>query len=126
MLETLGAKGLSVPDVTEPYQISLPLYIGATTPQATSEVPHWHQDQAEAYVCLKGEVALLAKNRWDDDGWVRRVGQPGDLLIVQPQVCHLVQWRSARGISLVFKAPQRAGLGRFPHGKVTCKLCPHF
>jgi hypothetical protein len=38
-----GAKGISVPDVLEPQQISTPLYIGATTPQAKTEVPHWHR-----------------------------------------------------------------------------------
>lgn len=121
-----GAKGLSVPDVLEPYQISLPIYIGATTPRATTEVPHWHPDQAEAYAIMAGEAELIAKHRWGEGGWVRRVARAGDLLIVQPEVCHWFRWRSPEGLALVFKAPQRAGVGRFPAGKVVCKFCPHF
>lgn len=124
-LEGLGAKGFSVPDVLEPYQIQLPLYIGATTPKATTEVPHWHPDQAEAYVVLDGEAEILAKYRWSDNGWVRRRAKAGDVFVVQPEVCHWFQWRSARGLALVFKAPQRAGVGRFPAGKVICRFCPH-
>ena len=125
-LRTLGAKGISVPDVLEPYQISLPLYFGATSPHATTEIPHWHPEQAEAYVLLDGEAELLAKFRWDDDGWTVRRGKPGDVLIVRPEACHWWRWRSAEGLALVFKAPQRAGVGRFPNGKVTCQFCPHF
>lgn len=125
-LARLGAKGLSVPDILEPYQIHLPLYIGATTPSATTEVPHWHADQAEAYVILDGEAEMLAKHRWDDNGWVQRAGQAGDLLVVQPEVCHWFRWQSTRGLALVFKAPQRAGVGRFPAGKVVCQFCPHY
>lgn len=122
-----GAKGISVPDVLEPYQIQLPLYVGATSPAATSEVPHWHNaDQAEAYVILDGQAELLAKYRWEDDGWIQRMAYAGDLLIVRPEVCHWFRWRSEDGLALVFKAPQRAGVGRFPAGKVTCKFCPHF
>src|SRR5437867_3029384 len=34
-MEKLGAKGLSVADVLEPYQLQYPLYIGVTTAQAT-------------------------------------------------------------------------------------------
>jgi hypothetical protein len=124
-MEQLGAKGLSVPDPQEPYQLYLPLYIGITTPRAITEVPHWHPDQAEAYVPIEGEVELLAKYRWDDKGWVRRVAQAGDVLVVQPEVCHWLRWRSTQGLTLVFKAPQRPGVGRFPAGKVVCEFCPH-
>src|SRR4051794_3566970 len=114
--EPLGAKGISVADVLEPFQISLPLYVGATTPGARSEVPHWHADQAEAYVILGGEAELLAKFRWDDDGWTMWEGRPGDLLVVAPEVCHWFRWRSQseESLALVFKAPQRAGVGPFP------------
>ncbi|MFQ5859848.1 MAG: hypothetical protein ACE5LU_29995 [Anaerolineae bacterium] len=126
VMKELGAKGISVPDPFEPYQIHLPLYIGATTPQAKSEVPHWHADQAEAYVLMEGEAELLARYRWDDDSWVRQLGRAGDVLVVQPEVCHWFRWLSADGLALVFKAPQRAGVGRFPAGKVVCKFCPHY
>jgi mannose-6-phosphate isomerase-like protein (cupin superfamily) len=121
-----GAKGISVPDVLEPFQISLPMYIGATTPSASSEVPHWHPDQAEAYVVLAGEAEMISKHRWIDEGWVRVVARPGDVLVVRPEACHWFRWQSAAGLALVFKAPQRAGVGRFPAGKVVCASCPHY
>jgi hypothetical protein len=120
-----GAKGISVSDVLEPQQISLPLYIGGTTPRAASEVPHWHAIQAEAYVLLHGEAEVLAKHRWNDD-WVAKRATPGTLLIVQPEVCHWFQWRSSEGLAYVFKAPQIPGVGLPPNGKVTCKYCPHY
>jgi cupin len=123
--EVGGAKGISVPDVLEPQQISASLYIGGTTPQALTEVPHWHPDQTEAYVILEGKAMILAKYRWQED-WVRREAQGGDLLIVQPEVCHWFSWLSVAGLALVFKAPQRAGIGRYPAGKTICKFCPHF
>ena len=124
-MEQLGARGISVPDPMEPFQICLPLYIGVTTPRATTEVPHWHGDQAEAYVLMDGEAELLAKHRWETD-WVRRVGHTGDVLVAQPEVCHWFRWLSPHGLALVFKAPQRAGVGRFPAGKVICQFCPHY
>jgi hypothetical protein len=124
-----GAKGFSVPDPLDPSQIRLPLYIGATTPDATSEVPHWHPEQAEAYVLLWGEAELLVKYRWEKD-WGRRIVHTGDIVVAQPEVCHLFQWRSSgddtQALALVFKAPQVAGVGNFPSGKVTCRFCPHF
>src|SRR5882724_5538823 len=85
VLEEFGAKGISVADVLEPFQIHLPLYIGATTPRATTEVPHWHPAQAEAYVIIEGQAEMLAKHRWEDDRWVRKVGRTGDLLIARPE-----------------------------------------
>lgn len=120
-----GAKGISVPDVLEPQQISLPLYIGATTPRAASEVPHWHAIQAEAYFLVHGEAEVLAKHRWGDY-WTTKCAVAGTLLIVQPEVCHWFQWRSPEGLALVFKAPQIPGVGLPPNGKVTCKFCPHY
>lgn len=126
VLEKVGAKGISVADVLEPFQIHLPLYIGATTPKATSEVPHWHPTQAEAYVIIEGQAEMVAKHRWEDDGWIRRIGRPGDMLVARPEVCHWFRWQSGSGLALVFKAPQVAGVGAFPAGKVTCKFCPHF
>jgi hypothetical protein len=121
-----GAKGISVPDVREPFQISLPLYIGATTPSASSEVPHWHPDQAEVYVVLEGAAEILSKYRWVDNGWARAEAQSGDVLVVRPEACHWFRWRSPSGLAMVFKAPQRAGVGHFPAGKVVCNSCPHF
>lgn len=126
VLERVGARGISVPDVLEPSQIHLPLYIGATTPRATTEVPHWHPAQAEAYVIIEGQAEMLAKHRWEDDGWIRKVGREGDMLVARPEVCHWFRWQSESGLALVFKAPQVAGVGRFPAGKVICKFCPHF
>jgi mannose-6-phosphate isomerase-like protein (cupin superfamily) len=120
-----GAKGISVPDVFEPDQISLPIYFGVTTTHAQSEVPHWHPEQAEVYVVCEGEAELVSRYRWDGE-WRRRVVRPGDVLIVQPEVCHWFRWLSeSEGYALVFKAPQRAGVGRSPCGKVTCRFCPH-
>src|SRR5689334_10608340 len=58
VMEELGAKGISVPDVFEPYQLQYPLYIGATTPHAKSEVPHWHPDQTEVYVIIDGKAEM--------------------------------------------------------------------
>lgn len=120
-----GAKGISVPDVREPQQISLSLYIGATTPRAASEVPHWHAIQSEAYVLVHGEAEVHAKHRWDDS-WTTKHAVAGTLLIVRPEVCHWFQWRSAEGLALVFKAPQVPGVGLPPSGKVTCHQCPHY
>lgn len=125
-MEKLGAKGLSVPDVFEPYQLQYPLYIGVTTPQATTEVPHWHPEQAEAYVIIDGEAELAAKHREEDNGWETEIAKAGDMLIVPPESCHWFRWRSPTGLALVFKAPQRAGVGRFPAGKVICRDCPHY
>jgi hypothetical protein len=69
---------------------------------------------------------MVAKHRWEDDGWIRRIGRPGDMLVARPEVCHWFRWQSGSGLALVFKAPQVAGVGPFPAGKVTCKFCPHF
>lgn len=125
LAEVGGAKGISVADLLEPQQLSLPLYIGATTPKATSEVPHWHTDQTEAYVVVYGEATMLAKYRWAVS-WTSTIARRGDLLIVHPEACHWFVWRSATGLALVFKAPQRAGIGKFPAGKITCNFCPHY
>jgi mannose-6-phosphate isomerase-like protein (cupin superfamily) len=125
-MREFGAKGISVADVMEPFQMHLSLYIGVTTPQATTEVPHWHNDQTEAYVIIEGQAEISAKHRWIDDGWLSKTGRAGDLFIIQPQVCHWFRWLSVTGLALVFKAPQRAGVGPFPAGKVVCKFCPHF
>ncbi len=124
-MEQLGAKSIALADPFEPYQMCLPLYIGVTTPRATTEVPHWHPDQAEAYVMVDGEAEVLCKYRWEDNGWMRRFAKAGDMVVVQPEVCHWFRWRSARGLALVFKAPQRPGVGRFPAGKTVCQFCPH-
>lgn len=124
-LEELGASGIAVADALRPFQMHMPLYIGATTPRAASEVPHWHPEQTEAYVILDGQAEMLAKYRWQDE-WVRREAQAGDLLVVQPEVCHWFRWRSLTGLAFVFKAPQRAGIGRPPAGKTVCQFCPHF
>lgn len=123
-MEQLGAKGISVPDPFEPYQIRLSLYIGVTTPRAQCETPHWHTLQTEAYVVIEGEVELLVKYRYEEH-WARRVGQAGDVLVAQPEVCHWFRWRSPQGLTLVFKAPQQGGVGRFPNGKTVCRDCPH-
>ena len=121
----LGAKGLSVPDVFEPYQLQFELYIGFTTPAATTEVPHWHPDQTEVYVIMDGEAEVLAKHR-EQDSWKSEVVKAGDMLIVPPQSCHWFRWCSAAGLGIVFKAPQRAGVGPFPAGKMVCRDCPHY
>src|SRR5258708_6841061 len=118
-VEYHGAQPPPPPDPWEPYQLSLSLYIGGTTPQATTEVVHHHPDQTEAYVMVEGEALLVAKYRGQAD-WVAHLARTGDLLIVQPDVCHWFRWQSARGLALVFKAPQRAGVGRFPAGKNLC------
>jgi mannose-6-phosphate isomerase-like protein (cupin superfamily) len=125
-MEKLGARALSPPDVFEPYQFQYPLYIGVTTPQATTEVPHWHPDQAEAYVIIDGEAELAAKHREQDNGWQTEAAKGGDMIIVPPQSCHWFRWRTEHGMALVFKAPQRAGVGAFPAGKVICRACPHY
>src|SRR5207249_1312754 len=101
-MEKLGAKGLSVADVLEPYQLQYPLYIGVTTAQATTEVPHWHPDQAEAYVIIDGEAEIKAKHRWEDNGWETDVAKAGDMLIVPPESCHWFRWRSRSGLAFVF------------------------
>jgi len=125
-MEPLGAKGILVPDPYEPYQISLPLYLGVTTPRASSEVPHWHSVQTEVYHVDEGELEVLCKHRWEDNGWQRRLLHAGDTLVVQAEVCHFVRWKSAKGACLVFKAPQVPGVGKPPAGKTTCQFCPHF
>ncbi len=125
-LSLRGATGFSVADVLQPYQLRLDLYIGFTTPKATSEVPHWHPDQTEVYQLIEGKAEILCKHRWEHQ-WISRVGRAGDLLIVQREVCHWFRWLSPVGLAAVFKAPQRAGIGPFPAGKATCtKGCPHF
>jgi hypothetical protein len=123
-----GAKGISVPDPLEPYQIHFDLYYGVTTPHATSEVPHWHAEQTEAYVMTEdGGAELLVKWRWDNSGWQRRVLNSGDVILVQPHACHWFRWKSETGSAAVFKAPQIPGVGRPPNGKTTCTSgCPHF
>jgi len=125
VVEEIGATGISVADILAPFHIHLSLYIGATSPRATSEVPHWHPEQTEAYVILDGKAEMLAKYRWQGE-WVKREARAGDLLVVQPEVCHWFRWQSSSGLALVFKAPQQAGIGRFPAGKTVCKFCPHF
>jgi Cupin domain len=128
IMAELGAKGISVPDPLEPFQICLDLYYGETTPRATSEIPHWHKEQTEAYVMTdEGEAEVWVKWRWDDDGWQRRVLRQGDVILVQPHACHWFRWRSERGRATVFKAPQIPGVGKPPNGKTTCANgCPHF
>lgn len=125
-IERLGSKGIFVPDPYEPYQITnLNLYIGATTPFSKKEVPHWHSAQTEVYVIQEGQADLLAKYHWQVR-WRLFHGNPGDFLIVQPKVCHWFQWKSASGLALVFKAPQIAGVGKFPNGKTDCFSCPFY
>jgi hypothetical protein len=53
-----GGKAISPPDKFEPFQVSLDLYIGVTTPQARTEVPHWHPDQTEAYHVVHGHLTV--------------------------------------------------------------------
>lgn len=126
-MESHGAKALSAPDIFEPFQSTLGLYIGVTTPGAKTEMPHWHTlDQTEAYHVVEGELTVLSKHRWDDAGWVEHVARRGDVVVLQPEVCHWVRWTSGSGLAMVYKAPQRAGVGRFPAGKVVCQFCPHF
>jgi hypothetical protein len=120
-----GGTAISAADVLKSFQFHSELYFGATTPQARTEAPHWHTDQWEAYVMIKGEAEMLAKHRWVPNGWITKVASAGDVLLVQPEVCHWFRWQSAFGLCYVFKAPQRAGLGPFPAGKVTCdRGCP--
>jgi hypothetical protein len=120
-----GATAISAADILKSFQFHSELYFGATTPQAGTEAPHWHTDQWEAYVLVRGEAEMLAKRRWIAKGWVTKVAAAGDVLFVQPEVCHWFRWRSEFGLCYVFKAPQRAGLGPFPAGKVTCQNgCP--
>lgn len=122
-----GGFSIIVADALNPDQINGPLYFGATTPQNDKEVPHWHRDQEEAYVVMDGECELVAKWRWEDDGWERLVGKPGDVLIARRESCHWLVWRSERGLALAFKSPQIPGEGASPAGKTTClKGCPHF
>jgi hypothetical protein len=119
-----GATAISAADILKSFQFHSELYFGVTTPQARSECPHWHTDQWEAYVLVTGEAEMVAKRRWMD-GWTTKLAGAGDVLFVQPEVCHWFRWRSASGLCYVFKAPQRAGLGPFPAGKVTCDNgCP--
>ena len=85
--EAGGAKGISVADVLEPQQISTDLYIGATSPLAATEVPHWHPKQTEVYFVVHGQAQILAKYRADAEWNTTRLVS-GDLLIVQPETCH--------------------------------------
>ena len=130
VIKKLGAKAISVPDPIEPYQVCQPLYLGATTPSANSEVPHWHREQTEAYVVMQGEAEVLIKWRWENNGWKRRVLHAGDIILAQPETCHWFRWRSKEGdqaLALVFKAPQIPGVGKPPNGKTTCTNgCPHY
>jgi len=128
VMKKLGAKGISVPDPLEPFQVCLDLYYGETTPGATSEVPHWHARQTEAYVMMEdGEAEIWAKWRWDNNGWERRVLHRGDIILMQPHTCHWFRWRSENGHAAVFKAPQIPGVGKPPNGKTTCTNgCPHY
>ena len=77
------------------------------------------------YVVCEGEARLVSRFRWDDK-WSRRAARPGDVILVQPEVCHWFRWRSENeGYALVFKAPYRGGEGRASCGIVTCRHCPH-
>lgn len=121
-IQTLGGSAaFSVADPFHPTHVRLSLYMGFTTPENNREVPHWHSEQAEAYVILDGIAKLITKHRFHIRGdWTILVGHPGDILVAQPEVCHWFRWQSSRGIAYVFKAPQVAGQGRYPHGKTTC------
>lgn len=126
LVEVLGGKALSMLDPSEPYQWTDDLYLGVTSPNATTEVPHWHPNQTEYYIILSGEAGMKAKHCWDDDGWLEQVAQAGDVIAIRREVCHLFGWRSPDGLALVVKAPQVPGVGRPPNGKWTCQHCPYF
>lgn len=128
VLETGGSASLSVPDPHRPWHVSWPLYFGATTPRNPREQPHFHMDQAEAYYIVEGEAEMWGKHPWEPNGWVVKVARAGEVVIVQPGICHLFRWSSSgpTDLALVFKN-QRPGVGRFPAGKTTCENgCPHF
>ena len=129
--ENKGSQSISIADTMKPFQISLPLYIGATSPAANKkEEAHWRNDQAESYVIIKGKAKLYAMYRWAK-GFRVLEAEEGDTLVVQPQVCHWFQFTSKNGLAMVFKAPQQAGKGLPPKGKTTCgdedydDKCPH-
>lgn len=124
LVEVGGAKGISVADLLEPQQISTDLYIGATSPLASTEMPHWHPKQTEAYLIVHGTAQILAKYRADRQ-WTTTRLRDGDLLIVQSEICHWFRWVSRQGLAYVFKAPQVPGVGRAPNGKTTCDSCAH-
>jgi mannose-6-phosphate isomerase-like protein (cupin superfamily) len=120
-----GAIALSPPDAWISTQLSLPLYNGYTTPRATTEKPHWHDSAAEAYCLIDGLAEIWCKWRWMRE-WRRLLLRPGDVVLVQPHVCHWFRWGSEDGYAAVFKAPQIPGVGRPPAGKTTCADCVHY
>jgi mannose-6-phosphate isomerase-like protein (cupin superfamily) len=128
VLEAGGSAALSVPDPHRPWHVNWPLYLGATTPRNAREQPHFHLDQAEVYYVVEGEAEMWGKHHWDGDRWVVKTVRTGEMVVVQPGICHLFRWLStgASDLALVFKN-QRPGVGRFPAGKTTCDNgCPHY
>jgi mannose-6-phosphate isomerase-like protein (cupin superfamily) len=110
--EAGGAKGISVADVLEPQQISTDLYIGATSPLAATEVPHWHPKQTEVYFVVHGQAQILAKYRADAE-WNTTPLVSGDLLIVQPETCHWFRWISKQGLIQSSANPRRWALSKW-------------
>ena len=120
-----GGTSVSSADPYKPNQIHLDLYYGETSPLAT-EVPHMHMEQTESYTLMEGEAEMLTKWRWEDNGWKRKILHAGDVILIQPEVCHWFRWRSKDGRAVVFKR-QIAGVGKPPNGKQTCMNgCPHY
>lgn len=126
-LKTSGGTSISVADILKPHQFHSPLYFSITTPRNQREVPHWHTIQVEAYTIMAGEAEMTFKWRDDPDGWKTCTAKAGDKLIVQPDTCHWFKWKPDcdDGVAYVDKAPQAAGVGPFPAGKVVCQDCPH-
>lgn len=120
-----GGTAVSSADPHKTNQVHLDLYYGETSPLAT-ELPHVHFDQTEAYVLFNGEAEVWVKWRWDDNGWKQRTLRAGDVILMQPEVCHWFRWRSEDGRAAVFKR-QIPGVGKPPNGKQTClNGCPHY
>ena len=119
-----GATAIWVPDPTKPHHIRTDLYYGETTPGA-EEVPHWHTEQTEAYIMVDGKAEAWVKWRWEPK-WQRRVLKKGDVILMQPEVCHWFRWLSEEGRAAVFKASPTSGVGQHLNGKRMCANCPHY
>lgn len=119
-----GAMAITPQDPWKIVQIAgLPMYCGATTPRARSEIPHWHYNALEVYVVIAGSAEMWVKYHWLKD-WQRRIAHEGDMLLIQPGVCHWLRWTSDNGFAWVFRAPNIGGVGRPPAGKQICATCP--
>jgi quercetin dioxygenase-like cupin family protein len=123
-----GAHSIVIGDPFRPFHMRGNVYVGITTAEALSEVFHFHQQQTEIFCVLDGMAEVASRWAWaTDDDWQHRVVKHGDIIIMQPEVCHYWKWVSETGFAAVFKAPiDPAGVGR-PGlaGKTTCAFCPY-